>query len=86
MAKTISVYYIDFGGYIETNRYWQHKIAILATDMMYRYIPTDCMQIYTVCVGTVCKIILVHQLVLYCCLPDGASCLRPFRDSHGVCP
>ena len=55
MAKTISVYYIDFGGYIETNQYWQkNKIAILATDTMYRYIPTDCMQIYTVCVWGRC--------------------------------
>ena len=87
MAKSISVYYIDFGSYIETQPILaKDKIAILATDTMYRYIPTDYIQIYTVCVGTVCKIILVHQLVLYCCLPDAASCLRPFRDSRGVCP
>ena len=51
---------------------------------MYQYIPTHYMHIYTGYVGIVCKLILVHQLVLYCCLLNAASRLRPFRDSRGV--
>ena len=86
--KTISVYQISFGGYIETNRYWKktENRHISHRYDMYGYIPTHYMHIYTACVGTVCKLILVHQLVLYCCIPDAASCLRPFRDSRGVFP
>ena len=59
------------------------KIAILATDTI--CIGTSLL-IICIYVYTVCKLILVHQLVLYCCLPDAASHLRPFHDSRGVPP
>ena len=73
-----------FGDYIETNRYWQKS----PYWPLIRYVSVHPCSlhayIYTGCVGIVCKLILVHQLVLYCCLPDAASHLRPFRDSYGV--
>ena len=82
MAKTISIYHIGFSGYIETNRYWQKPPywPLIRYESVHPYSLHA--YIYTGCVGTVCKLILVHQLVLYCCLPDTASRLRPFCDSR----
>ena len=62
------------------------KISISPTYMICISVlaHTYSLHAYTGCVGTVCKLILVNQLVLNCCLPDAASHLRPLCNSLSV--
>ena len=56
-GKTISIYHIGFGGYIETDRYWQKSPYWPLTRYVLVHPCPLHAHIYTGCVGTVCKLI-----------------------------